>query len=79
MILAICCSNDKEQCSLVVGHVLRKVYCRCVVQSYKFKQCHLIRKMGKILDGEILAIAGESTKIFPLQNFALYGSKYKIC
>ena len=30
--------------------------------------------MSKILDGEILAIAGKSTKIFPLQNFVLYGN-----
>ena len=50
----------------------------CVVHD-KFKQRHLIRKMGKILDGEILAIAGESAKnakIFPLQNFVLYGTHF---
>ena len=41
-----------------------------------YTRLHLIREMGKILDGEILVIAGESAKsakIFPLQNFALYG------
>ena len=26
----------------------------------------------EILEGKFLAVAGESSKIFPLQNFALY-------
>ena len=41
-------------------------------------QHYLIGKTGKNLDGKILAIAGESAKIFPLQNFALYGIYWHI-
>ena len=44
--------------------------------EYSTKPCRA-QIISKNLDGKILVIAGESAKsakIFPLQNFALYGS-----